>query len=308
MFLPSCSLKNKSEINLRCPLDITPSPKHICIFFPHSFECQLLWVQSCSYWSQWNHSHSLQWVRHFEDVGSLRWLAFVAATPPGGQREGDFHFQGHFLPWHTDSGIWQQIPPRRQALHSPSKPVKPQTLSTGTHLWLSGHSNLSNFLNYFPPVSPHSLVPMHLGFFLRIWVQNPEHSCQVYSQTRSLTQFTSLPCKQLCQHRTMMWTGLGTWSGNKPWRNVQGLVQGEDPISSNHAPKIPQIDSPSQLCALMTTLHAVTQHSYAAILLLMAPCTWCSSIWAGADHIAVLHLKAGGQGRLHTPPWHQKNF
>lgn len=139
-----------------------PLPKAYMYFFPHSFECQLLWVQSCSYWSQWHRSHSLQWVRHFEDVGSLRWLAFVAATPPGGQREGDFHLQGHFLPWHTDSGIWQQIPLRGQALHSPVKPVKPQTLSTGTRLWLSGDSNLRS------PMTSLLCHPIHL--YQCIWV------------------------------------------------------------------------------------------------------------------------------------------
>lgn len=43
----------------------------------------------------------------------------------------------------------------------------------------------------FPFLLPHSY-----GAFLRIWIQNPDCSCNVYSQIGSLTQFTSLPWKQ----------------------------------------------------------------------------------------------------------------
>lgn len=67
------------------------------------------------------------------------WPVFVAAHPAGGQREGNAHFQGHFLPWHTESGVWWQIPQHRQALHSPANPW---TLNTGSHL--SGNTNLRN--------------------------------------------------------------------------------------------------------------------------------------------------------------------
>lgn len=99
--------------------------------------------------SKWMASFTLTSVRKTLWRYSLHQLVFVAAHPPGGQREGDFCLRGHLLPWHTNSSSFKR--------------VKSLTLNTGTHL-LSGDSNLRTPM-IFLPVSPHSLVPKHLEFF-----------------------------------------------------------------------------------------------------------------------------------------------
>lgn len=143
---------------------------------------------------------------------------------------------------------------------------------------------------------------MHLGFFLRIWVQNRECFWKVYSHTSTPTQFTPLPCKQLCQHRhSPVWGTANSW--------VKEKMATKDSISSSHPPKLPHFDhfdSLSQSCAIVITLQAATNDSNASIV--AHPCGPLHMVMlylaqeASGQEQSTSHLKGGGQGRLHTLP------
>lgn len=229
---------------------------------------------------------------------SLRRLVFTAAHPPSGQREGDFHLQGHFLPWHTDCGIWWLTPAHRQVLPSSLKPVKLEHRDTFAVIitqeipWPSSCVTPFTCINTF-----------RLFFFLRIWVQN--RFCKVYSHTSTLTQFTPLPCKQLRQHRhSPAWGAANSWLQGEDGHQKPYCFQPSPKTPSliplpNHVPRWPPFKQLLTAAMHPSSSSWTLAHGDA----LSGP----GSPWAGTAHITLLHPKAGGQGRLRTLPWHQKN-
>lgn len=138
-----------------------PLPKACMYFFPHCFECQLLWVWSCSYWSLWQHSRLLQWVRHFEDAPSIGWwlwlhiLQVVRGKEISICRDIFCHYTPTVVPggrYHCTGRVYTHQ--SRQSSHKP---------------WAQGHicSWLSGDTNLRGPMTFLLCCPIHL--YQRIW-------------------------------------------------------------------------------------------------------------------------------------------